>query len=60
MIGNSVNGFFVLLFGATGGGTGECLPYTRPSNLTADLTLSSQLQRVSNLAADDHLCEQLQ
>lgn len=60
MIGNAINGYFALLFGMTGGAGGECLPYTKPSHLAADLTLSSQLQRAPNLTADDHLCEQLQ
>lgn len=61
MISNSVNAYFALLFGATGGGpAGECLPYARPLHLNADLTLSSQIQRMPNLTADDHLCEQLQ
>ncbi len=61
MIGNAFNGFIVLMLGAAGSGTGgECQPYTKPSHLAADLVLTSQLERVSHLAADDHLCEQMQ
>lgn len=61
MIGNAFNGFIVLMLGASGSGTtGDCQPYTKPSHLAADLVFSTQLERVSHLAADGHLCEQMQ
>jgi hypothetical protein len=60
VISNSVNAYFALLFGVAGGGqAGECLPYSKPPHLAADLTLSTPTQRMPNLAADDHLCEKL-